>query len=196
LLYLLGADDKPISRHEFHDDVFIIYQGHHGDNGAEMADLILPGAAYTEKEATWVNTEGRAQRGYPAVTAPGDAREDWKIIRALSEVAGRKLPYDSLVEIRHRLSEVAPHLTRYGEVEDANYLQQAFSLSQKSASSSSAHASARSTPLEPRQRTLADYWMTNSIARASPTMAQCVRAARVYAEQPHTDPLRLANPHA
>ncbi|KAL3124909.1 hypothetical protein niasHT_001802 [Heterodera trifolii] len=190
LLYLLGSDEKPISRKEFHPDVFVIYQGHHGDNGAEVADLVLPGGAYTEKEATWVNTEGRAQRGYPAVVPPGDARVDWKIIRALSEVAGRKLRYDSLDDIRQRLSEIAPHLTRYGLAEDANFSRQALILSQK------IPISASNRNLEPRQRSLSDYWLTNSIARASPTMAQCVKASRDYAVQPHTDPLRLANPHA
>lgn len=195
LLYLLGADDRPINRKEFHEDLFVIYQGHHGDAGAENADMILPGATYTEKEATWVNTEGRAQRGYPAVLPPGDARDDWKIIRALGEVAGRKLPYDNIVEIRHRLSEVAPHLTRYGEVEAANYLNQAFALAQDQAASISSSSKA-TKQLEPRQKSLPDYWLTNSITRASPTMVQCVKAAKNYAVQPHTDPLRLANPHA
>ncbi|KAL7079634.1 hypothetical protein ACQ4LE_001099 [Meloidogyne hapla] len=187
LLYLFGADDKPISKKDFHEDVFVIYQGHHGDFGAEIADIILPGAAYTEKEATWVNTEGRAQRGYPAVTPPGDARVDWRIIRALSEVAGRKLPYDTIIEIRQRLSEIAPHLSRYGQVEDANYFRQAFTLSKEEASKPTHPAKS----LEPKQQSLPDFWLTNSIARASPTMVQCVKASKEYAVQPHTDPLRL-----
>lgn len=113
--------------------VFFIYLiffllGHHGDHGASFADAILPGAAYTEKQATYVNTEGRAQQTLPAVTAPGQAREDWKIIRALSEVVGAKLPYDTLEEVRYRLEEVAPHLTRYGSAENANYFKQAEQL--------------------------------------------------------------------
>lgn len=84
----------------------MIILGHHGDAGAEIADVILPGAAYTEKEAIYVNTEGRAQKAYPAIYPPGDSRTDWKIIRAISEVAGKTLPYDSVPEIRQRLSQV------------------------------------------------------------------------------------------
>lgn len=102
--------------------------GHHGDQGASIADAVLPGAAYTEKQATYVNTEGRAQQTLVAVTPPGVAREDWKIIRALSEIVGAKLPYDSLEEIRYRLEEVAPHLTRYGCAEPANYFSEALEL--------------------------------------------------------------------
>ena len=86
LLYLLGADEGAITREDLPKDCFVIYQGLHGDRGAEMADVILPGAAYTEKMATYVNMEGRAQTTSTAITPPGLAREDWKIIRALSEV--------------------------------------------------------------------------------------------------------------
>eukprot|EP00061_Rhincodon_typus_P017036 g45553.t1 len=85
VLFLLGADSGCITRQDLPKDCFIIYQGHHGDVGAPMADVVLPGAAYTEKKATYVNTEGRAQQTRVAVTAPGLAREDWQIIRALSE---------------------------------------------------------------------------------------------------------------
>lgn len=93
-----------------------------------MADAVLPGAAYTEKQATYVNTEGRAQQTLVAVTPPGMAREDWKIIRALSEIIGVKLPYDNLNEIRSRLEDVSPNLTKYGDVEGANYFAQAAEL--------------------------------------------------------------------
>lgn len=86
VLYLLGADEETITRSDLPPNTFVIYQGHHGDAGASIADAILPGAAYTEKQATYVNTEGRAQQTLVAVTPPGLAREDWKIIRALSEV--------------------------------------------------------------------------------------------------------------
>jgi NADH dehydrogenase (ubiquinone) Fe-S protein 1 len=87
VLYILGADEDLVNRSDLNQkESFIIYQGHHGDRGAEIADVVLPGAAYTEKNATYVNTEGRAQRGSLAVTAPGKAKEDWQIIRALSEV--------------------------------------------------------------------------------------------------------------
>lgn len=106
--------------------------GHHGDNGAAIADAILPGAAYTEKQATYVNTEGRAQQTLVAVSPPGRAREDWKIIRAVSEIVGAKLPYDNLNEVRDRLDEVAPHLIRYGEAENANFFKQAQDLAKVS----------------------------------------------------------------
>lgn len=86
-MYLLGADDELVTRKDLDaTDSFIIYQGHHGDKGAEIADVVLPGAAYTEKNATYVNTEGRAQRGQLAVYPPGKAKEDWQIFRAISEV--------------------------------------------------------------------------------------------------------------
>lgn len=106
----------------------MIDTGSHGDAGAAMADAVLPGAAYTEKQATYVNTEGRAQQTLVAVTPPGMAREDWKIIRALSEIIGVKLPYDNLNEIRSRLEDVSPNLTKYGDVESANYFAQAAEL--------------------------------------------------------------------
>ncbi|KIH64206.1 NADH dehydrogenase, G subunit [Ancylostoma duodenale] len=107
-LYMLGADEGKVTRQNLDPSAFVVYQGHHGDAGAEMADVILPGAAYTEKEGTFVNTEGRAQRTLPAVSPPGDARVDWKIIRAISEVAGKPLPYDDLKQLRHRISEPGP----------------------------------------------------------------------------------------
>lgn len=92
----------------------------------------MPGAAYTEKQATYVNTEGRAQQTLVAVSPPGRAREDWKIIRAVSEIVGAKLPYDNLNEVRDRLDEVAPHLIRYGEAENANFFEQARDLAKVS----------------------------------------------------------------
>ncbi len=86
VLYILDADEGALARSDLDKNAFVIYQGHHGDRGAEMADVILPGAAYTEKTATYINTEGRAQQTRIAVSPPVNAREDWKIIRALSEV--------------------------------------------------------------------------------------------------------------
>ncbi|KAA8588112.1 hypothetical protein FQN60_001306 [Etheostoma spectabile] len=131
VLFLLGADAGCITRQDLPKDSFIIYQGHHGDVGAPMADILLPGAAYTEKCGTYVNTEGRAQQTKVAVTAPGMAREDWKIIRAISELAGVTLPYDTLDEVRDRLAEVSPNLLRYDDIEEANYFKQANELSNK-----------------------------------------------------------------
>ena len=96
MLFLLGADDVDLSKF---DKSFKVYVGHHGDAGAAGADVILPGAAFTEKAGTFVNTEGRAQFAEKAVFPPGDAREDWAILRALSDVLGHKLPFDSLGEL-------------------------------------------------------------------------------------------------
>lgn len=172
LLYLLGADEGAITKEDLPADCFVIYQGHHGDRGAQMADVVLPGAAYTEKEATYVNTEGRAQLTRVAVTAPVLAREDWKIIRALSEISGNTLPYDKLMEVRDRMFEISPNLVQYGEAEDANYFKQAQELAQSVA------GQLDSTPLTPPMLNLKDFYMTNSISRASQTMAKCVKAVQ------------------
>lgn len=96
-LYLLDADEECISRADLPTDCFVVYQGHHGDKGADIADVVLPGSAYTEKQATYVNTEGRAQQTFLAITAPGVGREDWKIIRALSEASYTSL----LLALKH-----------------------------------------------------------------------------------------------
>lgn len=100
VLYLLGADEIPMTEL---GETFVIYQGHHGDAGAHRADVILPGATYTEKNATYVNTEGRPQHTYPAVPPPGMAKEDWRIIRSLAQTLGHILPYDTLEQVRDRL---------------------------------------------------------------------------------------------
>ncbi|XP_059709255.1 NADH-ubiquinone oxidoreductase 75 kDa subunit, mitochondrial [Haemorhous mexicanus] len=170
VLYLLGADAGAITRQDLPEYCFIIYQGHHGDVGAPMADIILPGAAYTEKAATYVNTEGRAQQTRVAVTPPGMAREDWKIIRAVSELAGLTLPYENLDQIRKRLEEVSPNLVRYDDVEEANYFIQANELAKL------AKQQLLADPLVPPQLTIKDFYMTDSISRASQTMAKCVKA--------------------
>ncbi|TNN02983.1 hypothetical protein fugu_000012 [Takifugu bimaculatus] len=170
LLFLLGADAGCITRQDLPKDSFIIYQGHHGDVGAPMADVILPGAAYTEKCSTYVNTEGRAQQTKVAVTAPGMAREDWKIIRAISELAGVPLPYDTIDEVRDRLAEVSPNLVRYDGVEEANYFKQANELSK------GVNQAVLTSPLVPSQLTVKDFYMTDPISRASQTMAKCVKA--------------------
>ncbi|NWV46624.1 NDUS1 oxidoreductase, partial [Daphoenositta chrysoptera] len=170
VLYLLGADSGCITRQDLPKDCFIIYQGHHGDVGAPMADVILPGAAYTEKAATYVNTEGRAQQTRVAVTPPGMAREDWKIIRAVSELAGLTLPYENHDQIQKRLEEVSPNLVRYDDVEEANYFTQANELAKL------AKQQLLADPLVPPQLTIKDFYMTDSISRASQTMAKCVKA--------------------
>ncbi|XP_067844199.1 NADH-ubiquinone oxidoreductase 75 kDa subunit, mitochondrial isoform X2 [Heptranchias perlo] len=170
VLFLLGADSGCITREDLPKDCFIIYQGHHGDVGAPMADVVLPGAAYTEKTATYVNTEGRAQQTRVAVTAPGMAREDWQIIRAVSEVAGMTLPYDTLDEVRDRLAEISPNLICYDDVEEANFFKQANELAKM------VKQQVLTEPLVPPQLTIKDFYMTDPISRASQTMAKCIKA--------------------
>ena len=99
------------------DGTFVVYIGTHGDRGAHRADVILPGAAYTEKSGLYVNTEGRAQIASRAAFPPGEAREDWAIVRALSDVLGKKLPYDSLQALRQALFKAVPHLMRIDQIE-------------------------------------------------------------------------------
>ncbi len=116
-----------------------------------MADVVLPGAAYTEKDGTYVNMEGRSQSTRRAVTPPALAREDWKIVRALSEIAGKTLPYDDIMGVRARMEEIAPHLTRYERVESA-----LFSNVVTTASKASAGA-VLTEPLVAPMRRLRDY---------------------------------------
>jgi len=155
VVYLLGADEIDTSALA---NAFVIYQGHHGDAGAHCADVILPGAAYTEKHATWVNTEGRVQRGERAVFPPGDAREDWTIIRALSEVLGKTLPYNNLGDIRARLVEIAPQFA--DSAGDP--------ISEWGAFGSTGTISQSALTLSD-----VDFYQSNSICRASDTMAEC-----------------------
>src|ERR1700719_1633682 len=112
VLFLLGADEAKVP-----DGTFVVYIGTHGDKGAHRADVILPGAAYTEKSGIYVNTEGRVQIANRAAFPPGEAREDWAIIRALSEVIGKRLPYDSLAALRQALFKAVPHLMRIDRIE-------------------------------------------------------------------------------
>ena len=114
-VWLLGADE--INEAEIPKDAFVVYQGHHGDRGAQLADVVLPGAAYTEKSVTYVNTEGRVQMSRAAVGLPGASREDWKIIRAASEYLGAELPYDDVEALRDRMQEISPALRSYDAVE-------------------------------------------------------------------------------
>lgn len=115
MVWLLGADE--ISESDIPKGAFVIYQGHHGDNGAQLADVVLPGATYTEKSGTYINTEGRVQITRAAVSLPGAARDDWKIIRAASEFLGQPLPYDDIEALRDRMEEISPVMRRYDTVE-------------------------------------------------------------------------------
>eukprot|EP00730_Choanoeca_flexa_P005259 TRINITY_DN11917_c1_g2_i1.p1 TRINITY_DN11917_c1_g2~~TRINITY_DN11917_c1_g2_i1.p1 ORF type:complete len:733 (+),score=259.80 TRINITY_DN11917_c1_g2_i1:38-2200(+) len=167
VVYLLNADD--VNEEEL-KDAFVIYQGSHGDKGASMADVILPGAAYTEKDATYVNTEGRPQTTRVAVTPPGQARTDWEIIRALSEVGSHTLGYDTLLEVRDRLAEVSPSFGRYDRLEAANFSKIATALAKD--------AKAVDQPLSGYIKELKDFYMTDPISRASQTMAKCTAATQ------------------
>jgi NADH-quinone oxidoreductase subunit G len=153
LTFFLGADEVDYTRFTG----FKVYVGHHGDRGAAHADVVLPGATYAEKSGTWVNLEGRVQRGERAVFPPGDAREDWSIFRALSERLGSALPFDSLAGLRERMAQEVPALGRLGLAE----LDWAPPPLLATASGSIARY-----PID-------DFYLTNAICRASPTMQRC-----------------------
>jgi NADH-quinone oxidoreductase subunit G len=160
VLFLLGADEHNMSAL---GDAFVVYIGSHGDAGAHRADVILPGATYTEKSATYVNTEGRVQMARRAAFPPGEAREDWAILRALSDVLGHKLPFDSLVELRAALYAAHPHFMRIDQIEPGT-------VAQVTALASRAAATADG---EPFANVVTDFYLTNPIARASAIMAEC-----------------------
>ncbi|KAK6461281.1 NADH dehydrogenase 78K chain precursor, 5-prime end [Scheffersomyces coipomensis] len=166
-IYLLGADE--IHNKDIPKDAFVVYQGHHGDLGASFADVILPGSAYTEKSGTYVNTEGRTQVTRAATNAPGSAREDWKIIRALSEYLNTTLPYDDIVAVRQRLGEIAPHFVRHEVIETVSSDIVKVGLSGLSAFNKSSKISG--TPLK---NPIDNFYFTDVISRSSPTMAKCI----------------------
>ena len=157
VLVLLGVDEIDIA-----PGAFVIYIGTHGDRGASRADVVLPGAAYPEKSATYVNTEGRVQMATRASFPPGDAREDWAILRALSDVLGKRLPYDSLAALRRALYQARPHLMRIGqiapgEVADVQALAARGGTAEKA----------------PLRSSVEHFYFTNPIARCSAVMAEC-----------------------
>jgi NADH-quinone oxidoreductase subunit G len=161
VLFLLGADEVKVP-----EGTFTVYIGTHGDHGAHRADVILPGAAYTEKSGIFVNTEGRVQMADRAGFPPGQAREDWAIIRALSDVLGKKLPYDSLPALRQAIFKAAPHLLRLDRIEAGN------------ADDIKALAGRGGTVEKaPFKVSVEDFYLTNPIARASAVMAECSRLA-------------------
>jgi NADH-quinone oxidoreductase subunit G len=161
VLFNLGADEIDIPA-----GAFVVYQGTHGDRGAHLADVILPGAAYTEKSATYVNTEGRVQMTARAGFPPGDAREDWAILRALSETLGAKLGFDTLGQLRAALYEAFPHFAVLGSVTpaDAGAIAGLAALGGKTGSA-------------PFESPVAAFHLTNPIARASKIMAECAALA-------------------
>jgi NADH-quinone oxidoreductase subunit G len=159
VLFLMGVDEMDLTR----TDAFVIYMGTHGDAGAHRADVILPGAAYTEKSALWVNTEGRVQRGERVVFPKGEAKEDWTILRALSERLGARLPYDNLEQLRERL--FAEHPT-FGQIDFApGSIPSTLDLAGLGAVGEIGDA--------PFASPIASFHLTNPICRASVTMAEC-----------------------
>ena len=157
LVYLLGADEIDTDRL---GKAFVIYQGSHGDRGAHRADVILPSAAYTEKDAIYVNTEGRPQMTARAVFPPGDAREDWKIIRALSGVLGQSFPFNTVNELRAKMFATCPHLAMLDQILPAD-----------SSAIETLAAKGGKTGRKRFGETLTDFYLTNPIARASEIMA-------------------------
>ena len=164
VLFLLGADELDLKKR---DGRFTVYIGTHGDAGAHNADVILPGAAYTEKSGLYVNTEGRVQLANRAGFAPGDAKEDWAILRALSDVLGHKLPFDSLLQLRARLFADYPHLKNIDAVSPAD-------PSAVSAAAKLGGKFGKAAFTSP----VTDFYLTNPIARASAVMAECSALAR------------------
>jgi len=157
IVFLLGVDEIDVEA-----GAFVIYVGTHGDRGAARADVVLPAAAYPEKSATYVNTEGRVQMAARAAFPPGDAREDWAILRALSDVLGKKLPYDSLAALRRALYQAHPHFMKIGQIAsgDAADIQRLAALG--------------GTPDKaPFVSRIGDFYFTNAIARCSAVMAEC-----------------------
>jgi NADH-quinone oxidoreductase subunit G len=169
VLYLLGADE--IDTGDL-GSAFVIYQGHHGDRAARRADVILPGAAYTEKDGIYVNTEGRVQLARRAVFPPGEAREDWKILRALSGLLGRPLPFETLRELRRRMWEAHPVLREMDSIGRAEW-----------------GAFGEAGPVDPGlfEYPIQDFYRTDPISRASETMAKC---SELFVARRYGAPLR------
>ena len=154
-IWLMGVDNKKVLNLK---KPFVVYQGHHGDAGAHVADVILPGAAYTEKSAIYVNTEGRPQLAKQATFPPGDAKEDWKIVRAFSEYINNKLPFDNLDNLRNKLYEEFPHLSHIDEIKKSRW--------------SKFGVKGKIKDIEFKS-TIKSFYETCTISRTSETMALC-----------------------
>jgi len=157
VLFSLGADEIDIA-----PGAFVVYIGTHGDRGAHRADVILPGAAYPEKSGIYVNTEGRVQMAARAAFPPGEARDDWAILRALSDVLGARLPYDSLAALRQALFAAHPHMQRVDAIAAGN-----------AGDIERLGGIGGETDKAPFRSAVGDFYFTNPIARASVTMAEC-----------------------
>ncbi len=163
LIFLLGADELDMSSLKG----FVVYIGTHGDKGAHRADVILPASTYTEKSGIYVNTEGRVQMGNRAAFAPGDAKEDWAIIRALSAVLGDTLPFNSLDQLRDLVFAEYPHLAQFDNI-DKRDIAEIIALASKTGKITK----------QPLTSAVKDFYLTNPIARASRVMAECSALAR------------------
>jgi NADH-quinone oxidoreductase subunit G len=163
VVFLVGADELTVE-----PGAFVVYIGSHGDRGAHRADVILPGAAYTEKSGTYVNTEGRVQLSDRAAFPPGEAREDWAIFRALSGALGKPLPFDSLAQLRAQLYAAHPHFAKIGQIEPSD--PQGLATLPKADLGPAALVSP-----------ISDFYLTNPIARASRVMAECSSLAKGHA---------------
>ena len=163
VLWSLGADE--INYADFVSS-FVIYQGHHGDAGAHHADIILPGAAYTEKDGIYLNTEGRVQYANRAAFPPGEAREDWAIIRAVSGAIGKSIGMDSLADVRNALCEALPHFAMPDQIVSATWTK------------FGGRAKLRTQPVT---SAIENFFTTCAISRASETMAECRRAQQADA---------------
>jgi NADH-quinone oxidoreductase subunit G len=162
LIFNLGADEIAIE-----PGAFVVYIGTHGDRGAHRADVILPGAAYTEKSGLYVNTEGRVQRAFRVVFPPGEAREDWAVLRALSGAIGNPLPFDSLAALRRRLIESHPHFAELDEIAPGESAQVVALANHPAVAMKDSFAPA-----------IQNFYFTNPIARASAIMAECSALAQ------------------
>ncbi len=155
-VWLMGRDDSDVAN--ISADSFVVYQGHHGDVGASRADVVLPSAAYTEKDGLYINTEGRVQLAKRAVSPPGEAREDWKIFRALSEIMNKPLAFDTVFQLRQALQKEYPHLAKIDMIEPHPWAK------------FGEEGAVQNAPLK---NPLTNFYLTNVIARASKTMAEC-----------------------
>ncbi|HEY8125059.1 MAG TPA: NADH-quinone oxidoreductase subunit NuoG [Methylocystis sp.] len=162
LIFNLGADEIAIDQ-----GAFVVYIGTHGDRGAHRADVILPGAAYTEKSGLYVNTEGRVQRAFRVVFPPGEAREDWAVLRALSGALGNPLPFDSLATLRRLLFEAHPHFAELDEIAPGESAQVVALANHPAVAMKDSFAPA-----------IQNFYFTNPIARASAVMAECSALAQ------------------
>ncbi|HPF78693.1 MAG TPA: NADH-quinone oxidoreductase subunit NuoG, partial [Alphaproteobacteria bacterium] len=158
LVYLLGVDN-PETVDAINPHSFVIYQGHHGDIGAHRADIILPGAAYTEKDGIYMNTEGRAQRGRRAVFPPGEAREDWAILRALSDRCDKPLDFVDHAELRAQMIKAFPRLGAFDDIQPVAW--------------GSFGGAGHKVSAEPFVNPIKNFYITNVITKSSDTMQRC-----------------------